>query len=282
MEEGSMRVDANVSLNRPGDPWGTRCEIKNLNSVRSLGRAIEFEARRQAEVLEAGGSVAQETRHWNEEDGRTHSMRSKEEAFDYRYFPEPDLVRLDPSAGWIEQVGSALPTLPAERRAALAEACGVSAGDVALVVERDLDSLVAGAVAEGADPRRALTHAEHNLPVESATDLPFGAEGFAALVKMETAGDLTATQAKQVLAEMAVSGGSPAEIAAAKGFEAMGTGELESVVDQIIADHPDEWSRFCDGEDKLQGLFVGAVMKATGGNADGGEVTALLRARRGR
>ena len=126
MEEGSMRVDANVSVRRSADdPFGTRCEIKNLNSVRSLGRAIDYEARRQVDMLEAGESVRQETRHWDEDDGRTHTMRVKEEADDYRYFPEPDLVPLDPDAEWIERVRAALPVLPAQRRADLAAAAGV-------------------------------------------------------------------------------------------------------------------------------------------------------------
>ena len=119
MEEGSMRVDANVSVNRPGTPWGTRCEIKNLNSIRSLGRAIEYEMRRQIDLLESGGRVVQETRHWNEDDGRTHTLRSKEEAFDYRYFPEPDLVPVRPTGEWRERVRASMPELPAARRARL-------------------------------------------------------------------------------------------------------------------------------------------------------------------
>ena len=118
MEEGSLRVDANVSVHRPGDPFGTRCEIKNLNSLRSLGRAIEYEARRQVDLIEAGETVRQETRHWNEDEGRTGTLRVKEEAEDYRYFPEPDLVPLDPGDEWVARVDAALPLLPAERRAA--------------------------------------------------------------------------------------------------------------------------------------------------------------------
>ena len=118
MEEGSMRVDANVSVHRPGEPFGTRCEIKNLNSVRSLGRAIDYEARRQIDLIEAGERVRQETRHWDETDGRTHTLRSKEDADDYRYFLEPDLVPLAPDDAWIEAVRAALPPLPAARRAA--------------------------------------------------------------------------------------------------------------------------------------------------------------------
>src|SRR5262245_7831888 len=125
MEEGSLRVDANVSVRRPGEPLGTRCEIKNVNSLRSLGRAIDYEVRRQIELLEAGEAVRQETRHWNEDDGRTHTARSKEEAEDYRYFPEPDLVPLDPGDAWVARVDAELPALPAQRRARLAEAAGL-------------------------------------------------------------------------------------------------------------------------------------------------------------
>src|SRR5690349_13066054 len=130
MEEGSLRVDSNVSVRPAGSSeFGTRCEIKNLNSLRSVVHAIEYEARRQIDLLEDGGTVVQETRHWNEQDGRTHSMRSKEEAFDYRYFPEPDLVPVQPSDEWRARVRESLPALPAERRAALAaEAGGSSTG----------------------------------------------------------------------------------------------------------------------------------------------------------
>ncbi|HKX70338.1 MAG TPA: Asp-tRNA(Asn)/Glu-tRNA(Gln) amidotransferase subunit GatB, partial [Acidimicrobiales bacterium] len=122
MEEGSLRVDANVSVHRPGEPFGTRCEIKNLNSLRSLGRAIEYEAKRQIEMIDAGDAVRQETRHWNEADGRTHTLRVKEEAEDYRYFPEPDLVPLDPGDEWVGRIDAAMPALPADRRAALSDA----------------------------------------------------------------------------------------------------------------------------------------------------------------
>jgi aspartyl-tRNA(Asn)/glutamyl-tRNA(Gln) amidotransferase subunit B len=282
MEEGSLRVDANVSVRRAGeDVYGTRCEIKNMNSLRSLGRAIEHEARRQVDLLESGQPVHQETRHWDEEDGRTHTLRSKEEAFDYRYFPEPDLVPVDPGAEWVEAVDAALPALPAERRRRLAEVAAVDPAGVALVVERGLDPLVIAAVAAGADPARALTHAEQNLAVDDPAKIAFDGAAFAALITMETAGELTATQAKTVLAEMVEGGGTPAEIAAAHGFEAMEAGALEGAVDQAISDNPDEWARFAGGEDKLTGFFVGRVMQATRGQADGKAVTAILRQRRG-
>jgi aspartyl-tRNA(Asn)/glutamyl-tRNA(Gln) amidotransferase subunit B len=280
MEEGSLRVDCNVSVRRRGDTaLGTRCEIKNVNSLRSLGRAIEYEAARQVDLIEAGERVQQQTRHWNEDDGRTHKLRSKEEADDYRYFPEPDLVEVDPGEEWIERVRAALPLLPAARRHRLAEAAGAPLEQAALVVERGLDDLCLAAIAAGADPARTLTHAEHNLSDERAPGLDPAA--FARLVTMELGGALTATQAKTVLAEMVAGGGDPDAIAAEKGFEAMDSSELEGLVDGLIEAHPAEWQRFCEGDGKITGFFVGQVMKATRGQADGKAVTALLNARKG-
>jgi aspartyl-tRNA(Asn)/glutamyl-tRNA(Gln) amidotransferase subunit B len=283
MEEGSLRVDANVSVRRPGEPFGTRCEIKNLNSLRSLGRAIDYEARRQIELIEAGETVRQETRHWNEDEGRTLTLRTKEEAEDYRYFPEPDLVPLDPGDEWVARVDGALPALPAARRARLASAASLAdtGGAVAIAVERGLDDLAVAAMEAGGDPARVLTHVEHNLAIQGAEGLDPGR--LAALVRMETDGELTATQAKAVLAEMVTSGDDPAAIAKAKGFEAMGADALGSAVDGVISAHPDEWARFVEGDDKargkLTGFFVGQVMKVTKGQADGKAVTALLRER---
>jgi aspartyl-tRNA(Asn)/glutamyl-tRNA(Gln) amidotransferase subunit B len=279
MEEGSLRVDSNVSVRPAGSSeFGTRCEIKNLNSLRSVVRAVEYEAHRQIELLEAGERIVQETRHWNEQDGRTHSLRSKEEAFDYRYFPEPDLVPVEPSDEWLARVRSSIPTLPAERRAALAAEAGASStADVAVVIERGLDALARAAISAGADPDRVVTHAVHNLAVEGATNLD--PDGLADLVKMEGDGKLTATQAKKVLAEMVERGGDPASIAAELGFEAMEQGALASVVDQLIADNPAEFDRLKGGDQKVMGFFVGQAMKATQGNADGKVVTALLRER---
>ena len=223
MEEGSMRVDANVSVRRPGEPLGTRCEIKNLNSVRSVGRAIEYEARRQIDLLQAGEAVRQETRHWDEGDGRTHTLRTKEDADDYRYFLEPDLVPLVPDDEWIERVRADLPMLPARRRARLAEATGaaIDGEAVAVVVERGQDDYVLAVGASGGDVARALVHVKEAYAEQGPTPaVPAG--DLAALTRLEVGGQLTATQAKQVLAELvAAGGGDPAAIAAARGFEAM-------------------------------------------------------------
>jgi aspartyl-tRNA(Asn)/glutamyl-tRNA(Gln) amidotransferase subunit B len=281
MEEGSLRVDANVSV-RPGPdaPFGTRCEIKNLNSLRSLGRAIEYEAARQIELLEAGDRVVQETRHWNEADGSTSTMRSKEEANDYRYFPEPDLVPLAPSDEWQQAVRDAMPTLPAERRHALATLGNVAPSDVALIVELDLDTPVTAAIEAGAEPRVAINRAANELAsaIEAASRLDPAA--FARLCVMESDGTLTATQAKQVLGVLLESGGDPESIAAERGFKPAEAGVVEAAVDAAIAEEPDAWARYVAGDDKVAGLFVGKVMKATSGKADGKAVTALLQKRR--
>jgi aspartyl-tRNA(Asn)/glutamyl-tRNA(Gln) amidotransferase subunit B len=282
MEEGSMRIDANVSVRQPGEPFGTRCEVKNLNSVRSLGRAIEYEARRQIDLLEAGEVVSQETRHWDEGDGRTHTLRTKEDADDYRYFLEPDLVPLVPDDEWVERVRAGLPMLPSERRARLAEATGSVAGSeaIAVVVERGQDDYVLAVGAAGGDLARALVHVKEAYAEQGAAPAVPAAD-LAALTRLEADGRLTATQAKQVLAELvAAGGGDPAALAAAKGFEAMDSSALDALVDEAIANNPGAWDKFVSGEDKAVGALVGAVMKASRGRADGGAVTALLRSRR--
>jgi aspartyl-tRNA(Asn)/glutamyl-tRNA(Gln) amidotransferase subunit B len=283
MEEGSLRVDANVSVRPSGsDVLGTRCEIKNVNSLRSLGRAIDYEVTRQIDLLEAGERVVQETRHWDEAAGRTKAGRSKEEAQDYRYFPEPDLVPLDPDQAWIDEIRAALPVLPADRRHHLAEAAGVEPMDVAIHVDRDRDELCLAAIAAGADATTVLKHVEHDLPIDG--ELPFDGAALAELVAMESDGRLTVTQAKTVLADMAESGRSPETIAADHGFEAMDTSELEGVIDGIIGEHPDDWAAFVTADDakakKLTGFFIGKIMQATKGQADGKVATeALLRRR---
>jgi aspartyl-tRNA(Asn)/glutamyl-tRNA(Gln) amidotransferase subunit B len=279
MEEGSMRVDANVSVHKPDTPLGTRCEVKNVNSVRSLGRAIEYEARRQIDLLEEGERVRQETRHWDEGDGRTHTLRSKEDADDYRYFLEPDLVPLAPSPQWIADVRAALPMLPAARRERLAEATGVASDSEAamVVVDRGQDDYVLAVAAAGGDAARALVHVK-----EAFADSPtVPSQDLAELTTMEVSGKLTATQAKAVVAELiAGGGGDVAAIAAAKGFEAMDAGSLDPMVDQAIAENAEAWTKFCAGEGKAVGALVGAVMKLSQGKADGKTVTALLNQRR--
>ncbi|HWC09868.1 MAG TPA: Asp-tRNA(Asn)/Glu-tRNA(Gln) amidotransferase subunit GatB [Acidimicrobiales bacterium] len=288
MEEGSLRIDANVSV-RPlrsgpqpaagATELGTRAEIKNLNSVRSLRRALDHETARQSALLEAGAPVVQETRHWNEDEGRTSSMRSKEEAFDYRYFPEPDLVPVAPDEQWRAAVADTLPVLPAARRESLAAKAGVAPAEVALVVDRGLDDLVEAVIDGGADPRLALARAANELAADLDRARALDPAAFTALLRMEADRRLTATQAKSVLAELLSSGGDPAEIAAAAGYEALGGDVLAEAVDAAVAAHPAEWARLRDGEQKLMGFFVGKVMAATRGRADGRAVTEALRTR---
>lgn len=281
MEEGSMRVDANVSVRREGETeLGTRCEVKNLNSVRSLARAIEYEARRQVDLITAGERVHQETRHWDEGAGCTRAGRSKEQAEDYRYFPEPDLVPLDPEPAFLEHIAATMPALPSDRRARLATAAGVepTATGVVVAVSRGLDDLAIDAIGAAGDPLRVLTHVEHNLAVEGAASL--APDALARLTRMEVDGAVTATQAKTILAELVDHGGDPEAIAKANGFEAMDTSALDSVLDDVIAANPDVWAKFCGGDDKAVAFLTGQVMRATQGQADGKAVNAGFRQRR--
>ena len=286
MEEGSMRVDANVSVRRGDDqPFGTRCEIKNLNSLRSVQRAVEYEALRQIALLEDGGTVTQETRHWDEDAGKTQTLRTKEEAYDYRYFPEPDLVPVEPTSEFIDTVRSELGPMPAERRATLVSLLGeptdAQLDQLLSVVEQGLDSFVVAAVAAGVNAPLALTRTSNELAASGDVVATVDAQAVAATLLMEQAGELSATQSKAVLQEVIVNGGGdPKAIAKAKGFEQMADGALDTILDEVIAAHPDEWSRFCDGDDKLQGFFTGKIMAATKGQADGKAVAAGLRTRR--
>jgi aspartyl-tRNA(Asn)/glutamyl-tRNA(Gln) amidotransferase subunit B len=283
MEEGSLRVDANVSVREPGGPLGTRCEIKNLNSLRSLQRAVEHEATRQHDLVAAGGTVEQETRHWDEEAGVTRAMRSKEEAYDYRYFAEPDLLPLAPDDAWRDGVAASLPPMPAARRAALlallGDASGAQRDQVTSVVADDLDGLVARAAASGVTPALALARVANEVAaLDGAADLD--ADRVADLLAMEGRGELSATQLKAVLAELASTTEPPEAIAARLGFEQLADGALDETLDALIAAHPEEWARYAAGDDKLAQFFVGQVMRETGGKADGKAVVAGLARRR--
>ncbi len=279
MEEGSMRVDANVSVRPVGsDELRTRCEIKNINSIRSLGRAIEYEALRHVDLYGSGEAPRQETRHWDEAGGRSTPGRSKEDADDYRYFQEPDLVPLRPSAGVVAAIDAGLPMLPAARRTRLAARATVSTDTIATVVERGQDDLAIAVIEAGADADKVLTRIENDLAINDWSLV--SVESLAVLISMETDGELTATQTKQVLAQLARGGGEPKTIAADLGFEAMASDELEVLVDQLVADNPAEWTRFTSGDDgdrkKMQGFFTGQIMQATRGQADGRAVAEIL------
>jgi aspartyl-tRNA(Asn)/glutamyl-tRNA(Gln) amidotransferase subunit B len=283
MEEGSLRIDANVSVREPGAPLGTRCEIKNLNSLRSLQRAVDFEAERQSRLLADGGVVVQETRHWDEGAGQTVTMRSKEEAYDYRYFPEPDLVPLAPDDPWRDRVAASLGPMPAARRAsllALLEDPTPSQTDqVAAVVDGGLDGFVVAATARGVTAQLALARTANELAaIEGAERLD--ADKVATVLEMEQLGELSATQAKTVLADLASTGGDPRELARTRGFERLDDASLDGLLDELISAHPDEWARYREGDEKLSQFFVGQVMRATSGKADGKAVVAGLARRR--
>jgi len=283
MEEGSMRVDANVSVRKPGDELGTRCEIKNVNSVRAVGRAIDYEARRQIDMLENGDRVRQETRHWDDGEGRTHTLRVKEDADDYRYFLEPDLVPLAPSAEWVQSIKDNMPPLPAARRAQLSAITGASQESeaVIVIVERGQDDYIHAVVAAGGDASKALVFVQQAFADETAQPrVP--AKDIAMLTVMERDGKITSTQSKTLLAEIVANGGGDAvALAAAKGFEALDNSAAEKMVDDVIAAQPEAWAKYCAGEEKAMGALVGAIMKLSQGKADGKVVTAIFNARRG-
>ena len=281
MEEGSMRCDVNVSVHKPGTPFGTRCEIKNVNSIRSVGRAIDYEARRQIDFINSGGVVKQQTLHWDDSVGRTNVLRTKEDADDYRYFLEPDLVPLAPDAAWIERVRAALPPLPAARREVLAKLTGQSKASeaVAIVVERGQDAFISEVAQVGGDAARALIYVQQAFAEEPAVPrVPAG--DVAALSLMEKNAKVTSTQAKTLLAELVANGGGDVlAMAKAKGFETIDTNALEAFVDQAIAADPAAWASYKAGELKAIGALVGSVMKLSKGKADGKAVTALLQAK---
>ncbi|MFZ0668452.1 MAG: Asp-tRNA(Asn)/Glu-tRNA(Gln) amidotransferase subunit GatB [Acidimicrobiales bacterium] len=286
MEEGSMRIDANVSVMRvDATELGTRCEIKNLNSLRSLVHAIDYEIGRQIELISSGGKVAQQTRHWDEDAEVTVPLRSKEEAFDYRYFPEPDLVPVDPDSSWLQEIASALGPMPAQRRAALTQALGTETtaaqrDQIATVVDLELDPFVITAVEAGIDGALALRRTANEVASEGEKARGLDLESYADLLRMEQHGDLTATQAKTILAEMVESGGDPQEIASAKGFEALADDSTTELVQHVIDANPAEWERYRNGDEaartKLRGFFTGQVMKASKGKASGAKVAAEL------
>ncbi|HTC81384.1 MAG TPA: Asp-tRNA(Asn)/Glu-tRNA(Gln) amidotransferase subunit GatB [Acidimicrobiia bacterium] len=293
MEEGSLRVDANISLRPAGsETLGTRAEIKNMNSLRSLARALEYEAQRQAAVLESGEAVIQETRHWDEEAGRTHTLRSKEESHDYRYFPEPDLVPLTPSAEWRERVRAAMPELPAAHKSRLMEAWGISDVDAGVLVgtaglaDYAEAAVTAGPPGSGRDVTNWVTgdllaHLKETGAAPAA--LPLSPGGLAELVRLVADGTLSRPLAKEVLgaALAGEGGGSPAAIVAERGLaQVSDEGELVAAVRAVLDAHPAEVERYRGGEDKdrkkLRGFFMGKVMAEMKGRGNPQVLNRLL------
>jgi aspartyl-tRNA(Asn)/glutamyl-tRNA(Gln) amidotransferase subunit B len=285
MEEGSLRCDANISVRRPGEPFGTRCEVKNLNSMRFVGRAIEFEARRQIEIIEGGGVIEQETRLFDSARGETRSMRSKEEAHDYRYFPDPDLLPLVLEDAFVEQIRAELPELPDEKKARFVAQYGLSAYDAGvLVADRASADYFEQAVGDGGrDPKMVanwviteLFGALNRMGREVALS-PITPERLGRLVDLIQDGTISGRIAKDVFAEMLDSGTDPADIVEAKGLKQISdTAELERIAAEVIAANPDQVARF-QKNPKVIGWFVGQVMKATKGQANPQVVNQVLK-----
>ncbi len=290
MEEGSMRVDANISVRPVGrERFGTRAEIKNMNSLRSLERAVDYEIRRQITELESGGTIVQETRHWNEDDARTHSMRSKEGADDYRYFPEPDLVPVAPSLEWREQVAAAMPELPAQRRDRLVQGWKISADDAEILVAvTGLADYGEAAVDAGGDPIEVTKWVTGDLlgrANESGlapSEWKVAPAALTEVLALVADGTLSRNLAKTVLDKVWDSGVSPAEVVEREGLaQVSDTDELGELVARILADHPDEVAKYRSGENKdqkkLLGFFMGQLMKETRGQGNPGVLNQLLR-----
>ncbi|WP_370325776.1 Asp-tRNA(Asn)/Glu-tRNA(Gln) amidotransferase subunit GatB [Euzebya sp.] len=280
LEEGSMRCDANVSVHRAGTPYGTRAEIKNMNSVRSLGRAISYEITRQIDVLEAGGEVVQETRHWDEDAGVTSTLRRKETLEDYRYFPDPDLVEVAPDPSWVEEIRASLPELPAQTRARLVAEVGLSAADATVLHDAGLVPLLDATVAEGGDAVEAAKWLANevagwqNETGRTAVEAISGAH-LAQLLTLIADGTLAKGGARRVLADVLDGKGTPAELAEGHA-QISDTSEIERIVDQVIAEQADAAQKVREGNAKAIGALVGGVMRASGGKANPGVVNRLL------
>ncbi|MBE7190247.1 Asp-tRNA(Asn)/Glu-tRNA(Gln) amidotransferase subunit GatB, partial [Jatrophihabitans endophyticus] len=288
MEQGSLRCDVNLSLNRPGEPMGTRSETKNVNSLRSVERAVRSEMLRQAGVLDGGGRVVQETRHFDEHTGDTRSGRSKEEATDYRYFPEPDLVPMAPDAQWVATLKAALPELPAARRRRLQDELGVSAEDMVQLSNAGVVDLVGATADAGAPIAEArnwwlgyLAQKANEREVEPS-ELGVTPEHVARLVELVAAGSLTTALARQVVDGILETGGDVDTVVAERGLAVVSdTGALEQAADDAIAANPDVAEKVRGGKLPAVGALVGAVMKATRGQADAAAVRTILLQRLG-
>ena len=288
MEEGNVRCDANVSLRpRGSDVLGTRSETKNVNSLRSVERAVRYEIQRQAAILDAGGTIVQETRHWHEDTGTTSPGRPKSDADDYRYFPEPDLVPVAPSREWVEELRATLPEPPAERRKRLRDAWGFTSLEFQDVVNSDLLDAVEATVAAGASPASArkwwtgeiarVANAQ-GVPAESLVS-PLHVSELVALIE---SGELTDRLARQVLEGVVAGEGSPKEVVAARGLAVVSDdGALIAAIDDALAAQPDVLAKIRDGKVQAAGAVIGAVMKAMQGKADAARVRELVLERAG-
>ncbi len=284
MEEGSMRADVNVSVRKPGDEFGTRTETKNVNSVRFVMAAIEYEARRQVEVLESGGRIVQETRLFNVESGTTRSMRSKEDAHDYRYFPDPDLLPLELEDAFLDDCLASLPELPDAKRRRY-QALGISAyqADV-LTAEVESARWFDTLLDAGAEPVRAANWVTSELFGAlnrlgcSITDSPVGPAQAAELLALVADGTLSGSLAKQVFEVMLETGDAPSKIVEERGLkQTSDTGAIEAVIADVMAKNPNQLGQYRGGKEALFGFFVGQTMKAMGGKANPAVVNELLK-----
>lgn len=287
MEKGNLRADVNVSVRRPGEPLGTRCEIKNVNSIRFIGQSVEAEARRQIAIIEDGGKIDQETRLFDAAKGETRSMRSKEEAHDYRYFPDPDLLPLELEQRWVDGLAKDLPELPDEKRARFMKTYGLSAYDASvLVAERD-DADFYEAVAKGTDGKLAANWVINELfgrlnkEGKEIDASPISAKQLGGLVRLVVDGTISGKIAKDLFEILWTEGGDPAEIVEKRGMrQVTDTGAIEAAVDAIIAANPDKVEQV-KAKPSMLGWFVGQVMKQSGGKANPQAVNDILKAKLG-
>ena len=287
MEEGSLRADINVSVRRPGGPFGTRCEIKNVNSMRFAAQAIEYEARRQIGILEDGGTIVQETRLFDPGKGETRSMRSKEEAHDYRYFPDPDLLPLVLDQAFVDALAADLPELPDDKKQRFIAAYGITPYDAAVLVAEKETGAFFDAVATGRDGKQAANWTinelfgrlnREGLPIARS---PVSAAQLGAIIDLIAEGTISGKIAKDLFEIVWSEGGDPRAIVEARGMrQVTDTGAIEAAVDAVIAANPDKVEQ-ARAKPTLAGWFVGQVMKATGGKANPQAVQELVRARLG-
>ncbi|MPY74475.1 MAG: Asp-tRNA(Asn)/Glu-tRNA(Gln) amidotransferase subunit GatB [Alphaproteobacteria bacterium] len=288
MQEGSMRADANVSVRRPGAPLGTRCEIKNVNSIRFLKQAIEYEAARQIEIIEDGGKIGQETRLFDAAKGETRSMRSKEDAHDYRYFPDPDLLPLDLDPGFVDRLKQSLPELPDEKKARFIADYALSPYDAGVLVAERETAEFFETVAKGRDAKLAANwvmselFGRLNKADIALAKSPVTPEALGGLIGLIADNTISGRIAKDVFDEMFETGKDAAAIVEAKGLKQItDTGAIEAVVDRIVAGSPDNVAQYKGGNAKVIGWFVGQVMKETQGKANPKLVNDLLRKKLG-
>ncbi|NNM73318.1 Asp-tRNA(Asn)/Glu-tRNA(Gln) amidotransferase subunit GatB [Enterovirga aerilata] len=287
MEKGNLRADVNVSVRRPGEPLGTRCEIKNVNSIRFIGQAIEYEARRQIAILEDGGTIDQETRLFDAGRGETRSMRSKEEAHDYRYFPDPDLLPLELSPAYVEDLAQHLPELPDAKKARFVADYGLTPYDAGVLVAERASADYFEAVARGRDGKAAANwiinelFGRLNKEGKGIEDSPVSAAQLGAIVDLIGEKVISGKIAKDLFEIVWSEGGEPREIVEARGMKQVtDTGAIEAAVDQIIAANPDKVEQ-AKAKPTLLGWFVGQVMKATGGKTNPQAVNEMLKQKLG-